>query len=119
MTQLSEIANLLLTSLPPDDFAFLRPHLTHVRLTQQSVLQEPGSPIEHIYFPLDGMVSLVALLKTGHEIEIAAIGREGAIGTKVGVQLQLAFAKAIVQLPGSALRISLDKFQQAARDSAY
>jgi CRP-like cAMP-binding protein len=56
-------------------------------------------------------------LKTGEEIEIAAIGREGAVGTKIGLQLQLAFAKAIVQLPGSALRISLAKFQDAARES--
>src|SRR5215203_5152881 len=97
-------ANLLLASLPVADYALLRPHLTRVRLTQQTVLQEPAKPIEHIFFPLEGMISLVALLKTGDEIEIAAIGREGAIGTKVGLQPQLAFAKAIVQLPGSALR---------------
>ena len=110
-------ANLLLASLPAADYALLRPHLTRVRLTQHTVLQEPAKPIEHIFFPLEGMISLVALLKTGDEIEIAAIGREGAIGTKVGLQPQLAFAKAIVQLPGSALRIPLDKFQDAAKES--
>src|SRR5205085_53828 len=110
-------SNLLLASLSAADYALLRPHLTQVRLKQQTVVQEPKKPIEYIYFPLDGMISLVAHLKTGDEIEIAAIGREGAIGTKIGLQPQLAFAKAIVQLPGSALRISLDKFQNAARES--
>jgi CRP-like cAMP-binding protein len=117
MNQSAAPSNLLLASLAAEDYSLLRPHLTQVRLKQQTVLQEPGAPIEQIYFPLDGMVSLVALLKTGEEIEIAAVGREGAIGTKIGLQPQLAFAKAIVQLPGSALRISLAKFQDAARDS--
>jgi hypothetical protein len=65
-------SNLLLAALPSADYARLRPHLTKVRLKQKAVLQEPQSPIEHIYFPLDGMISLVALLKTGDEIEIAA-----------------------------------------------
>jgi CRP-like cAMP-binding protein len=110
-------SNLLLASLAAADYALLRPHLTKVRLKQQSVLQEPGNPIEQIYFPLEGMISLVALLKSGDEIEIAAVGREGAIGTKIGLQPQFAFAKAIVQLPGSALRIDLLKFQEAAHES--
>jgi CRP-like cAMP-binding protein len=51
---------------------------------------------------------------TGQEIEIAAIGREGAIGTKVGLLPQLAFATALVQLPGVALRMPLSQFQKAA-----
>lgn len=113
MSQFSEIANLLLTSLRHDDFALLRPHLTRVRLKQKVVVQEAEQPIEHIYFPLDGMISIVA----GNAIEIAAIGREGAIGTKIGLQPQLAFARAIVQLPGHALRIGFGQFQQAARHS--
>jgi|SRR6185312_1719371 len=93
------------------------PHFTQVRLKQQAVLQEAERPIAHIHFPIEGMISLVATLKTGETIEIAAIGREGAIGTKIGLQPQFAFATAIVQLPGTALRISLDKFQQAASKS--
>lgn len=113
----SEISNLLLTSLPPADYAALRPHLTRVRLKQKVVVQEAEQPIEQIYFPLDGMVSIVASLPTGDGIEIAAIGREGAIGTKIGLQPQLAFATAIVQLPGNALRMDFGKFQQAARQS--
>jgi CRP-like cAMP-binding protein len=107
-------SNLLLSTLSDGDYALLRPHLTRVRLKQQSVVQEAAKPIQHIYFPLEGMVSLLASLDSGEEIEIAAVGREGAIGTKVGLQPQLAFAKAIVQLPGSALRIDLATFQQAA-----
>ena len=117
MNQSPPNSNLLLAALPQADFARLRPHLTQVHLEQHAVLQEAKKPIEHIYFPLEGMVSLVAAVERRKEIEIAAIGCEGAIGTKVGLQPQLAFAKAMVQLPGTALRIGFDNFQQAARDS--
>lgn len=117
MPQVSAKSNLLLAALAPDDYALLRPHLTQVPLKQQAVLQQPEKPIDYVYFPVEGMVSMVAMLKTGETIEIAAIGREGAIGTKIGLQPQLAFAKALVQLPGTALRIGTDKFQQAATKS--
>ncbi len=117
MSQLPATSNLLLAALGHDDFALLRPHLTQVRLEPHSVMQEAEQPIEHIYFPLAGTISLVAVMATGESIEIAAIGREGAIGTKIGLQPQLAFAKAVVQLPGSALRMNLETFQKAASRS--
>ena len=109
-----ERQNELLAALSPSNYALLRPHLTRINLEQHAVLQESGRPIENIYFPLDGMVSLVAIFPTGEEVEIAAVGREGAVGTKVGLLPQLAFATAIVQLPGTALRMSLAKFQEIA-----
>jgi CRP-like cAMP-binding protein len=59
-------------------------------------------------------VSLLASLPTGEEVEIAGIGREGAIGTKIGLLPQLSFSTAVVQLPGIALRMPLGAFQAAA-----
>ena len=107
--------NELLAALGPNDYAILRPHLTRVHLEQHAVLHPAGQPIENIFFPLEGMISLVASFETGEEIEIAAIGREGAIGTKVGLLPQLAFATTIVQLPGVALRAPLATFQELAK----
>jgi CRP-like cAMP-binding protein len=106
--------NALLGSLATEDYALLRPHLTRVHLEHHSILQEPAEPIDDIFFPLEGMISLVASFPEGQEIEIAAIGREGAIGTKVGLLPQVAFSTAIVQLPGVALRMPLPEFQKAA-----
>lgn len=117
MTNETRTSNLLLATLAAADYALLHPHLTQVPLEQYAVLQEPEQPIRQIYFPLKGMVSLVALLANGGTIEIAAIGREGAIGTKVGLNPQLAFARATVQLPGTALRIGIEKFQAVAEQS--
>jgi len=64
------------------------------------------------------MISLLAILETGEAIEIAAIGREGALGTRFGAGPQLSFARAVVQLAGTALRIDISQFNQAATRSS-
>ena len=117
MAQIGRSLNLLLGALSQDDYALLRPHLAEIRLKQKVVLQEPNTPITHAFFPLSGMISLVATFDTGEAIEIAAIGREGAIGTRPGLPPQHAFAKAIVQLPGTALKIDIHRFQEACHNS--
>jgi hypothetical protein len=71
--------NRLLRSLGPDDVALLQPHLKSVELRRGDVLHRPRGAIEHVYFPLRGMVSLLVVLKTGQEIETAIIGREGVV----------------------------------------
>ena len=117
MAQVSRSSNLLLSALSREDYALLQPHMAEVQLRQKAVLQEALAPITHVFFPLSGMISLLATFETGEAIEIAAIGREGAIGTRPGLPPQLAFAKAIVQLPGVALKIDIRRFQEAARKS--
>lgn len=109
--------NQLLDALGTSDFALLKPHLAVVRLSQKAVLQEAETPITHAYFPTSGMISLVATLDNSEGIEIAAIGREGAVGVKLGFQPQLSFARAVVQLPGAALKIAVERFQEAALKS--
>lgn len=114
MPVLKRTDNLLLGALSKEDFALLKPHLAEVRLVQKTILQEAGAPILHAYFPVDGMISLLATFDTGEAIEIAAIGCEGAVGTKLGFQPQLSFSRAVVQLPGAAYKIAAEKFQAVA-----
>ena len=72
--------NRLLARLAVPDFALLKPHLKQVSLPQGAILQEPDTLVEWVYFPLSGAVSLLAVMK-GHEaVEIASVGRDGAIG---------------------------------------
>src|SRR4051794_17003857 len=117
MPRFNPASNLLLGALSRDDLALLKPHLAEVRLVHKAVLQEAGSPIHHAYFPVDGMISLLATFETGEAIEIAAVGREGAINTKIGFHPQLSFARALVQLPGAAFKIEVERFQEAALKS--
>jgi hypothetical protein len=49
-----------------------------------SVLQVPDKPIEYVYFPHQGMISLLAVMSDGQGIETATVGSEGVVGAMSG-----------------------------------
>ena len=109
--------NLLLASLPAKDFALLAPHLKDIVLEQGAVLQEQDERIDQVYFPHDGIVSLLAVMRQGDAIEIATIGYEGAVGSLAGLGSRRAHTRAVVQVRGSASRIAASRFRKVAEDS--
>jgi len=58
----------------------LLPELKIVSLTTNQVLYEQGDHIDFVYFPLDSVVSGLAIMEDGTTIETAMIGREGLVG---------------------------------------
>ncbi|HUR17845.1 MAG TPA: hypothetical protein VMZ51_02775, partial [Acidimicrobiales bacterium] len=78
-----EPANRLLSALGAEDDI---DDAVVVDLKAREPLYEAGSVIEHVYFPLDAVVSIVADLGDGSVVEVATIGREGMVG--VGVALR-------------------------------
>src|SRR5215831_13499045 len=109
--------NRFLATLPPHDFSLLAPHLRTAPLERGMMLHDVGEKIEHVYFPHTGMVSLVAVMQSGATVETATIGRAGAIGARAGLGAQSTFARAIVQLPGTAAMLSAAQFHAAASQS--
>jgi CRP-like cAMP-binding protein len=63
------------------------------------------------------MVSFVAVMRSGTTIETATIGRSGVIGASAGLGGKWTFARAIVQLPGTAGWLSAAQFYAAANQS--
>jgi CRP-like cAMP-binding protein len=114
---LARRGNHLLDELGDAGFALLEPHLRNVELLQGTVLQEHDAPIEHVYFLLSGVVSLISVMKGGEMIETAVVGREGAIGAFGALGPWNAFSRAVVRLPGAAAAIPVSAFQAAARQS--
>ena len=53
------ISNGLLAALPATDLDFLRPELAMVALDQDAVLSRAGEPIEYVFFPHGGAISLM------------------------------------------------------------
>jgi CRP-like cAMP-binding protein len=109
--------NRLLAALPAADFELLAPYLDRAPFDQGSVLHEPGQSITHAYFLESGLVSLLAVLPDGHAIDTESIGREGAIGLMAGLGARTAFARAVVQMPGSAAQIPVAHLAGAASRS--
>jgi CRP-like cAMP-binding protein len=109
----TELQNKLLASLPPDDLALLTPSLTQLDLDRGRLLFDPGDPIEVVYFPHDGVISLMTLMHNGAAIESATIGPEGALGLMAAVAPRQALSRAIVQTPLKASRISAERLHEA------
>ena len=112
------LQNRLLVSLPADDFALLAPHLSAVELERGRLLYDPGDRIDTVYFPHDGVISLMTLMENGAAIESATIGPEGALGLHAAVTTRQSMSRAIVQTPVRGSRISAAQLHEAWVKSA-
>jgi CRP-like cAMP-binding protein len=106
-----------LAALSPTESAPLTPHLKEVELEQGMVLQEQGERIDHVYFPNDGIVSLLAVMRQGEAIETATVGREGAIGLLSALGPRRSHTRAVVQVSGTAMRVASARLRKAAEES--
>lgn len=110
--------NALLRALPPDVLAAFDPYLTNVALAKGRVLHQPGQPIDQVYFVREGLVSLLAVMPTGDPVEIATIGREGAVGVAVAIGWDTSLSRAVVQMPLTAARMPASRLIIACQESA-
>jgi CRP-like cAMP-binding protein len=83
-----------------------------IPMVRAEVLHEPRGEIAHVYFPLSGMISLLAVMGDGDAIETGIVGREGLAGGSIGSDGGVSFGQAIVQIPGSAWRVPAAVFRQ-------
>jgi CRP-like cAMP-binding protein len=100
--------NQILVSLSREEQDQLRSYQETVRLTKGKVLYDAGDAIRHLYFPMGGMVSLLSTTRDGASIEVGMIGNEGVAGLPVLLGINMAPYRAMVQIPGNAIRIRAD-----------
>jgi len=74
ITLTAQGGNHLLDALPTEERDALLQHLRPAHLTVKTVLFDPGQPIPFVYFPVDGVISLVTPLADGNIVEVATIG---------------------------------------------
>lgn len=103
--------NRLLSLLSDDDYERLRSHLSQVDLEYRKSLYEAMRPIEHVYFPIDGVASLVITTADGSSAEVGTIGSEGMVGLPICLGDRDAPSSVYVQVPGSALTMSAGVFR--------
>ncbi|MCW6512423.1 Crp/Fnr family transcriptional regulator [Lichenifustis flavocetrariae] len=98
--------------------AGLLPKLTPIVLALRQPLYHPGAAIEAVYFPEIGMISLVANLDDGMQAEVGVIGNEGMLGISLLAGVDTPFIECMVQLPGTALRMTARDFHQELEANA-
>lgn len=111
-------SNHLLSLLPADDRARILKLCKRVSLEIETVLHQMDDRVEHMYFPLSGMISLVIASPEGGTIEIAAVGNEGVVDTLVALGGERSHWRALIQLGGDFLRIGTADFLRELERSA-
>jgi len=105
----------LLRALPPRDLKQLMPQIEQIPCLRAQVLMDADSALDHVYFPDSGVVSVLAVYADGSVIEMATIGREGFTGVQAALGAKTSSARFMVQIPGSAAKMSRVVFTQATR----
>src|SRR5271170_2853197 len=112
-TQLNWPRNRLLLALPSADLRQLMPELEQIRCERKQVLIDADSPLDHVFFPESGVVSVVAVYADGSIIEAATIGREGCTSVQAILGATTSSVRLLVQIPGGAAKMSRTAFTRA------
>jgi len=105
--------NRLLLALPSSNLKQLTPELERVRCERGQILMDADSPLDHVFFPDSGVVSVVAVYADGSIIEMATIGREGCTAMQAVFGAKSSSVRLLVQIPGDAAKMSRAAFTRA------
>jgi CRP-like cAMP-binding protein len=97
--------NRLLSGLSTDDLRRLQTSLERVRVARGQILSMPGQPLRHVYFPLRGVIALVAMTSDGEMLQVASVGPEGVVGVPTVLHEDVLPYQVVVPVAGEAIRI--------------
>ena len=89
--------------------------LEKIACVEDHILLDEDGSLDHVFFPDSGVVSVVAVYPDGSIIEMATIGREGCTGFQAIFGAKESSVRFLVQIPGSATKMSRAAFTKAAK----
>lgn len=105
--------NGILRALPPAQLKRLAPKFRMASIGKGAVLKRHASEAQHVYFPLECVVAMIAVGRSGTRVETGIIGREGITGFDIAHDDRYTPHELVVQIPGACLSLSTDDFQSA------
>jgi DNA-binding transcriptional regulator YhcF (GntR family) len=112
--------NRLLSTFGIEARGLIEPYGELVELAPGDVVLSPGKQVEASTFPVGPtMVSLGIQLTGGRSVEVASVGREGAIGGIVSCGHAPAFSRAVVLVGGPAFKVPMTAIEDAKRRSTF
>ncbi len=112
--------NRLLATFPDDLRGALDGRLEVIDLDVGDVVLRRGQQVSYSTFPVGPtMVSLIVDLEDGRSVEVASIGREGAVGGIISCGNIPAFSRAETMVAGPAVRVPLDVVEEAKSGSGH
>jgi len=112
--------NRLLSTFSREARALIEPFATLVELAPGNVVVARGDQVASSLFPVGStMISMVVELSGGRSVEVASVGREGAVGGIVSCGHAPAFSRSEVLVGGAAFRVPMTALEDAKRRSAF
>jgi len=109
------VRNSLLAALLATEYKRLVPRLEHVTLRRGEIVYRADQEIEAVYFPEEAVVAMVDTADDGRTVEVGIVGREGIVGINIFLGGAVTPDKAIVQLPGGAMRMRSKDLRKEVR----
>jgi CRP-like cAMP-binding protein len=106
--------NFLINLLPTNIQELLFSHSEMVELNLSQAICTANKANEHLYFPVDGFISIIQSIDDHMPLEVGMIGREGVLGSELILGINTNLFGAIVQGSGSALKIKVADFINVA-----
>lgn len=113
---LSNRQNHILASLPEPARESLAAHLDAVTLADGTVIYEPGSRIDRVYFPLTGVISIIQMMQEGTAAEVGMVGLEGVSGLEAILREGISTGRSVCQVPGTSMVMPVAELRRAAAD---
>lgn len=110
--------NRLINALPRGEQTSLLGNCVEVSLEFGEVICDAGKPIDHVYFPLVGFISLLMPIDGRASLEVGLVGDDGMLGIGMVLGVQATPLQGLVQGPGRALRLSAPLFRRELERSA-
>jgi CRP-like cAMP-binding protein len=120
VTSASLRPNTILNALSAETAALVVAHGKLVHLPLRRQIYESEEPIHDVYFPLDSVLSVVARMRDGSQIEVGTIGREGMSAFPLLMGASSTANVCYCQVRGGAIKIPAELFRElAATDHAF
>ena len=112
--------NRLLSTFDADARALIEAHGELVSLKPGDVVLTRGDEVRYSFFPIgETMISMGVELAGSRSVEVASVGREGAVGGIVSCGHAPAFSRAVTLVGGDAFRISMSALEDAKGQSGF
>lgn len=109
------VRNRILAALLASEYKRLLPRLEHVSLKPGEIVYRAEEEIEAVYFPEEAVIAMVDTTDDRRTVEVGVIGREGIVGINIFLGGIATPDKAIVQLPGGAMRMKSKDLRKEVR----
>jgi len=112
--------NRLLSTFATEARGLIEPFGELVELKSGDVVLQRGEQAQSSLFPIGAtVIAMCTELSDGRSVEVASVGREGALGGIISCGEAPAFARAIVLVGGSAFRVPMETLEEAKRSSRF